>query len=182
MESILTEIKKIGRMLKDFNLITTHSGNISIIDGDCIYITKHGAMLSELNNEDIIKVKLFEYSEEASFELPVHQIIYSKTNAKAIIHAHPIFAITLSFYYEKIKPIDSEGKILLKEVPVIAAEETVGSKEVGNILGDIFNKNKVAIVKGHGSFSIGDTLREALCYTSSLEASCKIIYYCENRY
>jgi len=181
MESILAEIKKIGRMLKDFNLITTHSGNISVRESDYIYITKHGAMLSELDSGDIIKLKFSEYSEEASFELPVHRIIYLKTNAKAIIHAHPVFAITLSFNYKKIKPIDSEGKILLREVPVITAEATVGSKEVGEILGDILNKNKIAIVKGHGSFSIGDTLREALCYTSSLEASCKIIYYYKNR-
>jgi len=52
----------------------------------------------------------------------------------------------------------------------------VGSEETVRLLPSFLNgENVVAVVKGHGSFAIGQNLEEAYKYTSSLENSCKII-------
>lgn len=37
---------------------------------------------------------------------------------------------------------------------------------------------KAAMVRGHGSFAVGQMLEEAFQWTSSLEASCKILFLC----
>jgi L-fuculose-phosphate aldolase len=40
-----------------------------------------------------------------------------------------------------------------------------------------FGQNyKAAMVRGHGSFAVGQMLEEACRWTSSLEASCKTLY------
>ncbi|HLG29929.1 MAG TPA: class II aldolase/adducin family protein, partial [Candidatus Brocadiales bacterium] len=82
----------------------------------------------------------------------------------------------LSFISETVMPKDSEGAILLGEVPVITSKKTVGSKDVAMKASEALKNHKIVIVRGHGSFAIGQTLEEALCYTSALDASCHIIF------
>ena len=61
-------------------------------------------------------------------------------------------------------------------MPVIGAGLTVGSDEVAEKLPPLLQNYKVAVVRGHGSFAVGQMLEEAYQWTSSLEASCKTLY------
>ncbi|MEE9583916.1 MAG: class II aldolase/adducin family protein, partial [Candidatus Brocadiales bacterium] len=84
----------------------------------------------------------------------------------------------LSLSKKKIQPLDAEGIILLGEIPVIDAgkgAKAVGSKQMGKAVAGALMKAAVVMVKGHGSFAVGETLEDALCYTSALEDSCKVI-------
>ena len=82
--------------------------------------------------------------------------------------------------------MDVEGRFYLPEVLVLNVdwkEMFEGRKgfmeleeEVAQKLPEILNSSKIAVVKGHGSFAVGETLEEAFHWTSALEHSCKIIY------
>ncbi len=170
--------QKIGNDLLAMGLVTSHGGNISVREGNKIIITRRGSMLGHLKEANIVEVRLKGKDANilhASIEFPVHQAIYQKTSAKAIIHAHPLHATALSLISETVMPKDSEGAILLGEVPVITSKKTVGSKDVAMKASEALKNHKIVIVRGHGSFAIGQTLEEALCYTSALDASCHII-------
>lgn len=176
---MLKGFKKVGQQLLALGLITSHGGNASIRKGDKIFITRHASMLGCLEKGDIIKLGLNEtgpITKDASFELPVHREIYLRSDAGAVLHAHPPHAIALSLVEKGIKPRDAEGAILLKEVPVIETTEVVGSKVVGATVAGLLKQYKIVMVKGHGSFAIGRTLEEALCYTSTLEDSARILF------
>jgi L-fuculose-phosphate aldolase len=68
-------------------------------------------------------------------------------------------------------------ELFLQEViPVMSASLTVGSDEVAEKLPLLLQNYKAAIVRGHGSFAVGQMLEEAYQWTSSLEASCKMLY------
>ncbi|MEW6456316.1 MAG: aldolase [Acidobacteriota bacterium] len=170
------EFNRVGKSLQKFGLISSHAGNMSVRKRDKVFITKHGAMLGDLKKIDIIEVSLDGFDEKASMELKVHQEIYKEVPVNAIIHSHPPYTIALSLKQDFIIPEDSEGKILLGKIPCIEVKSTVGSEEVAKIASKILKKYKVIIVKGHGSFAVGNNLEEALCFTSSLEFSSKIIY------
>ncbi len=176
---MLKIFQRVGQQLLYLGLITSHGGNASIRKNDKIFITRHASMLGCLNRGDIIKLGLNETGpavKRASFELPVHREIYLHSTASAVLHAHPPHAIALSLVEKNIRPRDAEGAILLREVPIIDTTEVVGSKEVGRIVAELLREYKVVMVKGHGSFSVGKTLEEALCYTSALEDSAKILF------
>jgi L-fuculose-phosphate aldolase len=169
--------QKIGNDLLAMGLVTSHGGNISVREGDEIIITRRGSMLGHLKEDSIVKVCLKGRDANAlhaSMEFPVHRAIYQKTSAKAIIHAHPTHVTALSLISETVKPKDSEGAILLGEVPVITPKKTVGSKAVAMQASEILKDRKVVMVRAHGCFAVGQSLEEALCYTSTLEASCHI--------
>ncbi|MCX5726210.1 MAG: aldolase [Candidatus Saganbacteria bacterium] len=174
----IEEFKKVGRYLFEMGLVGSHSGNMSVRQGESIFITKRGAMLPDLKDEDIVEVGLAAGDKDplASIELPVHRAIYLNTGVGAIVHAHPQNAVVLSLSEGKIIPIDSEGQSAIKAVPVVKVRQAIGSEEVARLLPPIFSSGYlIAIVKGHGSFAVGKSLEEALMRTSAFEHSSKII-------
>jgi L-fuculose-phosphate aldolase len=117
----------------------------------------------------------------ASSETPVHRKIYQETNAKAILHAHCQYSVVISLLEDdagncSIIPVDSEGKLFLKEIPIIKGG--IGSAELAENAAAAFKdgKTKGIIVLGHGTIAIGATLEEAYNITAQLEHAAKIKY------
>jgi L-fuculose-phosphate aldolase len=179
---IVEDIIFTGKVLYKEGLVNSHAGNISVRDGNYLYITKTGKMLGYLREEDIIKLPIYSKTEEdkiASSELVVHREIYKNTNAKAIIHAHPVYATAITFFLDdEFIPIDNEGKLFVNEVPIISLENASGSVELAEALAKKFKESgkSIILIKKHGSFVISDSLNYALKLTSDLEFCGKIYY------
>jgi L-fuculose-phosphate aldolase len=135
-------------------------------------------MLGQLKPHDLIETGLHKNDSGvalASTELIVHRAIYKATPALAVVHAHPRTAIALSLSRDQIVPIDNEGSYLLKKVPVVAVEMASGSPQMAQTVAEALREYKVIMLRGHGSFAIGQTLDEAFQWTSALEEGCQII-------
>jgi L-fuculose-phosphate aldolase len=174
---LLKEAQRIGRELVKMGLISSHGGNLSVRMGDMLLITRRGCMLGDLKKGDIIETGLEKEDSKvvlASSELIVHRAIYQATAALAIVHCHPPSAIALSLEMDAIVPLDSEGSYLLHRVPVVATGKTIGSEEVAQLLPPVLKEYKIAMLRGHGSFAVGQMLEEALMLSSALEVSSKI--------
>jgi L-fuculose-phosphate aldolase len=178
MYEIIKEFKKIGNELFQAHLNNFHSGNLSVLKENYLYITATGSKLGFLEESDIVKLDFSgDEVKNASCELPVHKAIYKNTSAKAIVHAHSPYSVALSFFFDVIKPIDGEGKFYFKNgIPVLSVENSVASDEVANGIPELFEKSNLVIVRGHGAFAIGESLKEAAKWISSVENSCQIIY------
>lgn len=177
-EQILRQFQEIGRDLYVADLVSSHGGNISIRLGDRLIIKRRGAMLGRLREEDLIETGLEKTDSGvmlASTELIVHRAIYLATRALAVVHAHPRTAIALSLSREEIVPIDNEASYLLHKVPVVAAEFASGSPELVEKVPAALQQYKIVMLRGHGCFSVGQTLDEAFQWVSCLEEACQII-------
>lgn len=177
-EAAFRQISDAGEKLLALGINTTHSGNVSIRGENEIYITRTGSRLDRLSESDIIPVPLNEETQGiASVELPMHRAIYQGTSYKAILHAHPPHTIVFSLLEDSILPVDNEGFYFLGEIPVLKPKEVSGSVETGKLLAETFRDGPhVAIVRGHGSFAVGENLEEALHWTSTLERACQMGY------
>ena len=173
------ELVKVGRIVFEAGLTDTHGGNISIRCGNYIVIKKSGKMLGYLTPEDFVVTTLEENDELdrfASIELKVHRAIYREIpEVNAVLHAHSPYTVACSLIFDPIVPLDSEGKLLLREVPVLSATKVVSSEEVAREIPKLLKKSPVTVIKSHGPFAVGKTPEEALKYLSALENSCKII-------
>ena len=177
-ERILRQFQEIGRDLYVVGLVSSHGGNMSVRFGDRLVIKRRGAMLGRLKEGDLVETGLEKPDSGialASTELVVHRAIYVATPALAVVHAHPRTAIALSLSREEIVPIDNEGSYLLHRVPVVTAEFASGSAELVKKLPRALQEYKIVMLRGHGCFSIGQTLEEAFQWVSCLEESCQII-------
>jgi len=172
------EFYSVGRALLELGLVGSHSGNMSIRHGSSLYITRHGAMLGFLETKDIIKTGMARGSrgsEAASREKDVHRAILRDSGARAVIHAHPIYAIALSLVSDEIVPVDVEGSFYLPRIPVITFARASASQEMEDVLPRALKKSRAVMVRGHGSFAVGRTLDESLQFTSVLESSARIV-------
>jgi len=172
------EFERIGRDLWASGAVSSHGGNMSVRDGDRLFITRTGSMLGHLGASDVIETALRgpdERDERCSVELVVHRAIYAATGATAIVHAHTIHTIARSLLEDRIVPLDSESLLRLGDVPVVVASSTVGSAEAGALLAEALKARSVAVLRSHGPFAIGASLEEAFMAVSCLEASCQVL-------
>ncbi len=176
-ERIYEQFREIGRDLYVADLVSSHGGNISIRIGDHLIIKRRGAQLGRLKMHDLVETQIEKNDSGvalASSELLVHRTIYKMTPALAVVHCHPRTAIAFSLSRDEILPIDNEASYLLKKVPVIWEEFASGSPEMARDLATMLGQYKIVMLRGHGSFAIGQTLDEAFHWSSTLEESCQI--------
>src|SRR5512136_1484981 len=169
--------RDIGRDMFESNMISSHGGNLSIRLGDRVVIKRRGAMLGNLKPHDLIETGIEKNDSGvalASTELLVHRAIYISTPALAIVHCHPRTAIAFSLSRDEIVPIDNEASYLLKKVPVVTEEFPSGTPEMANKVATALQSYKIIMLRGHGSFAIGQTVDEAFHWSSTLEESCDI--------
>lgn len=177
---IYEQFREIGEDLYAQSMISSHGGNLSIRLGDRVIIKRRGAQLGRLKPHDLIETGLVKNDSGvalASTELLAHRTIYKLTPALAVVHCHPRTAIAFSLSRNEIVPIDNEASYLLKKVPVITEEFPSGTLEMARKLAEALQAYKIVMLRGHGSFAIGQTLDEAFHWASTLEESCQIALY-----
>jgi len=175
---ILSQFQAVGSDLFTRGLISSHSGNLSIRLGERIIITRRGSKLGCLQENDLIETGISKNDRStplASIELAVHRAIYRETPALAIVHAHPSHAIALSLTETDIVPDDAEGLSIVDRVPVLGWHMKVKPGGQADIIAQALKKHRIVMVRGHGSFAIGQLLEEAHNYTTTLEESCQVI-------
>ncbi len=177
-QRLYEEFRDIGRDIFVTSLTSSHGGNMSVRVGDKIIIKRRGAQFGRLKRTDFVETS-FQGKDSgiirASTELIVHRAIYEQTSALAIIHAHPRTAITLSLSRDEIIPIDNEGSYHLHKIPVVSVEMASGSKEMATAVSEALRGYKIIMQRGHGCFSVGQTLEEAYHWVSTLEEVSDII-------
>ena len=176
---LTSQFQAVGRDLCARGLVSSHSGNLSIKVGERLFITHRGSMLGCLEERDLVETGLNKNDQctpLASTELAVHRSIYKQTSASAIVHAHPAYAVALSFSEQEIVPCDVEGNQLIPKVPVLGREKMVGPGELAQEIAEALEEHKVVLVRAHGSFAVGQLLEEAYHYTTALEESCRLLY------
>ncbi len=158
-------------------MVTSHGGNLSVRREGEMVITRTGAMLGHITQGDLVRVPLEgEISPRASREALLHRASYLHTSAEALVHAHPVHAIALSFFRYTIVPKDAEGAYILPSVSVVEVSQPIGSQELAQAVAQVLKNAPIVVVKGHGTFAKGRGLWEAFYYTSVLEASCRVLW------
>lgn len=155
-------------MLWEAGLVSSHGGNLSVgLPEGAIVVTRTGSMLGRLTQSDAVVVAADGSSNgEPSMDTALHRAVYDATNAGAVLHAHPRYAIALSLDADVIDPADAEGRLRLGSVPVVEADA------VPVALRDA----PIAVARGHGSYARGDDLWQALQWTTVLEESAHILW------
>jgi L-fuculose-phosphate aldolase len=177
--AIYEQFERIGRDCFSSGLVSSHAGNMSVRVGERLVITRRGSMLGRLRPEDLIETGIDiddDGTALASVELVVHRAVYRRTAAQAILHTHPPHGVVLSLDRDEILPMDSEGSHLLQRIPVVAAEQTVGSLEMAEVISAALIEHRLCMLRGHGLFATGGGLEEAYQVSSSFEASARIGY------
>ena len=182
------EIIEVGRFLFEAGVVDYFAGNLSIRDGKFIHITRSGSPLPMLTERDVLSVPFKGVSlkdlnrkgerffvGKPSSEFIVHRAVYKKTDARAVAHAHPPTVVRLAFELEDVyEPRDSEARLLLGKVPIVEVARPSASPELAEAVSEALKGCNCVIVRSHGVFCKGKTLREAAGFITALEFSAKV--------
>jgi L-fuculose-phosphate aldolase len=177
---LIEELISAGRQLYDRGLQTPRSGNVSARDEQVFWITRTGSNLARLTADHFVRVDLHGSAAippEASVETAVHRGVYNASGAGAIMHAHPPYAIAAAETAgeQGITPIHNEALVGFKWIPVIGT--SVAGQDTGEEVGAIaaqLRRWPALVIRGHGAFTIGADVDEALYRMVLLEEVCKI--------
>jgi len=176
---MLTQFQAIGQALFTQGLVSSQGGNLSVKVGERLVITHRGSPLGSIQEGDLVETGVSKNTRAtplASTELEVHRCIYKSTPAMPVVHAHPPYAVALSFTEKEIVPRDMEGCTLLSSVPIIDASPDGKTEELAGEIARLMTEARVVLVRGHGSFAASQLLEEAYYYTVVLEHSCRLLY------
>ena len=169
------DFTRIGKRLFSEHLVGGNFGNMSVKTDDGYFITKTGSYL-DADPEQIVLMPLNgRVTPGASSEWRVHTAVYNSSEHKAIVHAHPPYAVALSLLTDsEIATIDSEGKLLAPTIKVV--DGPCGSQQLADVVAEGLASANIVIAKGHGTFAAGRDLDQAYLYTSLAEHCCKVLY------
>ncbi len=170
-------IVECGRIAYTRHLMTSNDGNISIrMDDGLILITPSGISKGRLCTDDLIVVDLdgnvisAKADCKPSSETPMHLEVYKhREDVRAVLHAHPIFATTLTVADLEF-PMDVLPEVLLTlgEVP-ITAYATPASHEDAVVIRPFVKNYNALLLRQHGSLTYGKNLDEALIHLERIE-------------
>ncbi len=170
-------IVECGRIAYERHLMTSNDGNISVrMDDGLILITPSGISKGRLRTEDLLVVDLegsiisAMTDRRPSSETPMHLEVYTqREDVRAVIHAHPIFATTLTVSGMEF-PVDVLPEVLLTlgNVPV-TAYATPSSQEDADAIRPFVKDHNALLLCQHGSLTYGKNLDEALIHLERIE-------------
>jgi L-fuculose-phosphate aldolase len=194
-KNIRASICKIGKLLYDRDLTDSSGGNISVRDGNYIYINPRRAghdFQWEIDEDtiivtDICKMPVIGEVDRISREAATHYYIYQNfPEINSVIHGHPFYMMAFGAAHMDIPPISEGTRAVLGNFPVTNVPEVVpGSIEQAEEIVKNFKKRReldpgcplICNIPFHGTFAAGETINDAFLYTEVANNCAKILIY-----
>jgi L-fuculose-phosphate aldolase len=176
------ELVRYYRWLRQYGYNDSHSGNASVKEGGCFWITPTGCCADTLEVGGLIECPLNgEVPAGASLDAPLHQQVYQKNPAaKAVIHSHGPYSIAVTLNGRPFIPVDFEGQYYFTEIPVVEIPYAAYVEQAPAVVSEVLAKQKIMVVRGHGVYTCAENLNLAYKWTCSFELSAKIVAIAHN--
>jgi L-ribulose-5-phosphate 4-epimerase len=182
LENLKKEVNKAHISLKENRLVMWTSGNVSARDlkTNLVVIKPSGVPYDKLSPDNLVVVdlngKVIDGNLKPSVDMATHLYIYrNMPDVMSIIHTHSTYASAFAAIGKPIPVcLTAMADFFGSDIPVgelvLIGEEKIG-KEIVRKIGN----SKAIIMKNHGPFTIGKSVREALKAAIFLEESAKTL-------
>lgn len=158
------------------------SGNLSVrMDGGFL-ITPAAMNYSELVPEDIVAMNLegeWEDSVKPSSEWRFHRDLYRhRADARAIVHAHPVFCATLACLGKPIPAFHYMVAVAGGRNIRCAAYATFGTQELSDHVLAALTDRKACLMANHGLLCFEHDLPQALALAIEIEQLAQVYHQC----
>jgi ribulose-5-phosphate 4-epimerase/fuculose-1-phosphate aldolase len=176
-----------GRQTVALGLVDSFFGNLSYRLDGILYISQTSSALDEL--QGCIDPCPLDGSSSAaltaSSELSAHRAIVQQTGKRAVLHAHPKFAVIMSLICDH-DSCDQRSSChrscphprQVAGIPIVAGEVGTGRYGLCHTVPPALADNPGVIVYGHGVFSAArDDFQDALNQLLKIETDCRRVYF-----
>ena len=172
-------VAAVSRGLAADGLVAGTSGNVSARSGEHVAITPTGAVLAELEADQVTVVDLegnvVDGSLAPTSELELHLGVYRRYDAGAVVHTHAPMATALSCVLDEVPCVHYEMLRLGGPVPV-ARYETFGTPELAESVLGALEGRTAALMANHGAITHAGDVESAAALTRLLEWACTVYW------
>jgi L-fuculose-phosphate aldolase len=154
-----------SRRLASEGLVLGTAGNVSARAGELVAVTPTGAVLAELEAEQVVVVDLEgrtvggDYAPTSEIEL--HLGVYRRYGAGAVVHAHSPVGTALACVLDEL-PVVHYQMLALGGPIRVAPYATFGTPELATLTLDALEGRAAALMANHGMITVGPDLDAAV--------------------
>lgn len=154
-----------ARRLAAEGLVLGTAGNVSARAGELIVVTPTGAVLADLEPEQVVVVDLEgrpvhgDYAPTSEIEL--HLGAYRRHGAGAVVHAHSPIGTALACVLDEL-PLIHYQMLALGGPIRVAPYATFGTPELATLTLDALKGRAAALMANHGMIAVGPDLDAAV--------------------
>jgi L-fuculose-phosphate aldolase len=180
LESEREQVAAASRRLAAERLVLGTAGNVSARSGDRVAITPTGAVLAELEPEQVSVVdlgsgELVDGALEPTSEIDLHLGVYRRYGAGAVVHTHAPWATALSCALDELPCVHYQ--MLLLGGPVrVAPYRTFGTPELAETVLDALDGRTAALMANHGALNFAAGVDAAVEAALLLEWACEVYW------
>ena len=174
------QVAAASRRLAAEGLVVGTAGNVSARAGDRVAITPTGAVLAELEPDQVSVVDLDGAPVGGDLaptsELALHLGVYRRYDAGAVVHTHAPMATALSLVIDEL-PCVHYQMLLLGGTVRVAPYATFGTPELAEGVLDALDGRTAALMANHGAIAYAADLDGAVDLSLLLEFACSVYWH-----
>lgn len=168
------------RRLADQGLVPGTAGNASMRSGDHVAITPTGAVLADLEPEQVPVVDLegnvVDGSLAPTSEIDLHLGVYHRIGAGAVVHTHAPMATAIACVLDEL-PLVHYQMLALGGPVRVAPYATFGTPELAEGVVAALEGRAAALMRSHGAVCIGGDVEGAAELTMLLEWASTVYWH-----
>jgi L-fuculose-phosphate aldolase len=172
-------VAEASRRLAAEGLVLGTAGNVSARAGEHVAITPTGAMLAELEPEQVAVVDLggevVDGDYEPTSEIELHLGVYRRFDAGAVVHTHSPMATAIACVLDEL-PCVHYGMLMLGGAVPVAPYATFGTPELAESVLTALEGRTAALMANHGAITQAHDLATAVELALLLEWACTVYW------
>ena len=170
-----------SRRLAAEGLTPGTAGNVSARHEDHVAISPTGAVLAELQAEDVSVVDLEGNQVDGPFaptsELGLHLGVYRRYNAGAVVHTHAPMATAIACVLKDELPCVHYQMLMLGGAVRIAPYRTYGTDALAEAVLNALENHTAALMANHGAIAYGHDMAASVENMLLLEWACSVYWH-----
>jgi len=180
MEKIRSEIVHVSKIMYDKGMVNAFEGNLSVREGDKIYITPSGICKGFLTPDEIVVTNMegqvIEGKLKPSSELLLHINSYKhRPDIKSVIHAHSPHATAFALANLPIESRSYTEMIMLFEKIPLAEYGIPSTDKVFDGVKKYISDYDIVLLANHGIMAVGKNVYDAYFKLEAAESIAKVL-------
>ena len=174
------QVAAASRRLAAEGLVHGTAGNVSARSGDLVAVTPTGAVLADVEPDQVTVVGLdgtvVDGRLEPTSEVDLHLGVYRRFDTGAVVHTHAPMATALSCVLDEL-PCVHYQMLLLGGTVRVAPYATFGSAELAESVLDALDGRTAALMANHGALAHASDPAAAVELSLLLEWACSVYWH-----
>ena len=178
MTTVINQLNLYADKLVKSGLVVGAGGNLSMRDGDFMYISPSGFDLQEIGDEQWVKVNI-ESGEVVSNLKPSSEILMHlecfrrRPDINAVLHAHPSYSVGVSSAGHDIPSMFPDFPAMIRKVAYL--DYLIPTTHVlADAVAEVIDDTEVIVMRNHGVMTLGKSMKEAYFFMQLTEEAAKV--------